>query len=147
MPCWIDDSFRMDPMALYLQLPHLLQLHPEIRHILPELQQVGFERNLALLVLWRQRRRRSESVALGCQNRWATSNRKKSQIKKKKMTRDICGLIRTLENGQWASRVIRRLLLRYSTERLEDSQKGSRLTSLSILSSILPLSFLFENSK
>lgn len=28
-----------------LQLPHLMQLHPEVRNILPELQEVYFERN------------------------------------------------------------------------------------------------------
>lgn len=38
-------------MRSCLELPHLVKLHPEVRNILPELQEVDFERNWALV--WR----------------------------------------------------------------------------------------------
>lgn len=43
-----------------LQLSHLVELHPEVRHILPELQEVDFERKRAFV--------RRGRIALGSQD-------------------------------------------------------------------------------
>lgn len=56
-----------------LQLPHLMELHPEVRDILPELQEVHFEWNRALV-------RRARAV-LGRQDRRATWTERMRQFK------------------------------------------------------------------
>lgn len=48
----------------YLQLPHLVELHPEVRHVPPELQEIDLERSRPSI--------RWGCVALGTQNWGAT---------------------------------------------------------------------------
>lgn len=44
LPCLIVSKWSQ---RSYLQLSHLMELQAEVRHILPELQQVDFERDCA----------------------------------------------------------------------------------------------------